>query len=272
MRNENYRDRNMLTGELRNLRPAEKAKEFCRYFVEFGGLKPDGSVLDVGSGRGRMAIPLTGYLSDEGNYEGFDVVPERVRMCEEYITSSYPNFRFQLADIFNSSYNPQGQYRAENFVFPYEDSYFDFVFLNSVFTHMLPEAVENYVSEISRVLKPDGRCLITYFLLNKESQRLIEEGASDRQFRHRRGKWGGVHNPDIPERAVAYNEQFVRRLYDRHGLHLHEPIHYGSWSGRKEFLSRQDIVVATRSTSHHPRDESSMVQNIKSGIRRFLDK
>lgn len=36
--------------------------EFLRYFTEYGGMKPDNSVLDVGCGIGRMAIPMTNYL------------------------------------------------------------------------------------------------------------------------------------------------------------------------------------------------------------------
>ena len=36
--------------------------EFLRYFTEYGGMKPDNSVLDAGCGIGRMAIPMTHYL------------------------------------------------------------------------------------------------------------------------------------------------------------------------------------------------------------------
>jgi cyclopropane fatty-acyl-phospholipid synthase-like methyltransferase len=38
-------------------------KEFLRYFVDLAGLKPDQAVLDVGCGKGRMAVSLTHYLS-----------------------------------------------------------------------------------------------------------------------------------------------------------------------------------------------------------------
>jgi SAM-dependent methyltransferase len=220
--------------------------EFFRYFVELGDLKPHERVLDVGCAVGRMAVPLTGYLSETGGYEGFDVVPKGVRWCEENITPRYPNFRFRLADIFNGRYNPKGKYRPEEYTFPYEDESFDFVFLTSVFTHMLPKEVKNYASEISRVLKPGGRCLITYFLLNEESLGLIEKGASDWEFHHSRGKWCRVVDPEQPERAVAYDERFVHRLYRRNGLSATGPVAYGSWCGREEFLGYQDIIVASR--------------------------
>lgn len=221
-------------------------KEFFGYLVDLGDLKPHERVLDVGSGIGRVAVPLTGYLGEGGGYEGFDVVPKGVHWCEENITPRYPNFRFQVADIYNKRYNPEGEHRAEEYVFPYEDASFDFVFLTSVFTHMMPKGVRNYFSEISRVLRPGGRSLITYFLLNEESRGLVEEGASDWDFRHKRGKWCRVVDPEQPERAVAYDEQFVRRRYPEHGLSVSRPIAYGSWCGRKEFLSYQDIVVASK--------------------------
>ena len=46
-------------------------REFLRYFIDLGQLKPGDRVLDVGSGIGRMAVPLTRYLGQEGGYEGF---------------------------------------------------------------------------------------------------------------------------------------------------------------------------------------------------------
>lgn len=53
----------------------QTGQEFLRYFKDLGHLKPNHRVLDVGSGIGRMAIPLTSYLNHEGSYEGFDIVP-----------------------------------------------------------------------------------------------------------------------------------------------------------------------------------------------------
>ena len=34
--------------------------------------------------------------------------------------------------------------------------------------------------------------------------------------------------------------------FDKYGLNIKEPVYYGSWSGRKEILSYQDINRATR--------------------------
>src|SRR5437660_12267383 len=112
-----------------------------------------------------MARPLTKYLKG-GSYEGIDIVARSVQWCQRTYASRYPNFRFHFADIYNKVYNPDGKHQASEYRLPFETSSFDFVFLTSVFTHMLPQYMEHYLSEVVRVLKPSNRCLITYFLIN----------------------------------------------------------------------------------------------------------
>lgn len=219
--------------------------EFLKYFIEIGGLKKNDRVLDVGCGIGRMAVPLTTFLSDEGSYEGFDIVAKGIGWCTKRITPKFPNFKFQLADISNPRYNPKGKQKSSAYRFPYADQSFDFIFLTSVFTHMLPEDVENYLSQIMRVLKPGGRCLITFFLLNPDSLRLMDENKSKFNFRHNYGDCR-VEYEDMPENAVSYDEAFIRNLYEKYKLKMVDPIHYGSWSGRENFVSFQDIIVATK--------------------------
>lgn len=102
-----------------------------------------------------MAAPLAAYLSKEGSYEGLDIVVQAVRWCSENITPRYPNFRFVHADIYNKSYNPEGKITAHQYAFPYGEASFDFVFLTSVFTHMLPADVENYLHQVSRVAEEE---------------------------------------------------------------------------------------------------------------------
>src|SRR5688572_13819673 len=58
-------------------------KGFLHYFTELGGLQPEEKVLDVGCGIGRMAIPLTGYLSKTSEYHGFDIVKAGITWCND---------------------------------------------------------------------------------------------------------------------------------------------------------------------------------------------
>jgi len=219
--------------------------KYLERFVELGGLEPDQRVLDVGCGVGRMAVPLTSYLSERGTYRGFDVVERSIRWCDRRITSQHGNFRFDHVDVFNEHYNPGGKLRANDFDFPYPDGSFDFTFLISVFTHLLPADMKNYLSEVARVLAPGGRCFITYTLLNDEALSLIETGQSHLPLVHEMDGYRTTE-PDEPETSVAFHESDVRALYIEHGLEIIEPIRYGSWSGRKSD-SHQDVVVAAKS-------------------------
>ena len=223
----------------------KQGEEGLKYFVELCGLKPDERVLDIGCGSGRMAFPLTGYLDKRGSYEGFDIVADEINWDRIKITAKYPNFHFQLADIYNKAYNPKGKYKASEYKFPFGNGSFDFIFLTSVFTHMLPQDMENYFSEIARVLKRDGRCLITFFLLNTESIRLIETKSSLLDFQYRFKRYWTI-DKNAHEAAVAYDEKFIRGLYEKYGLSIAEPISYGSWCKRKKFLNYQDIVIAIK--------------------------
>lgn len=220
--------------------------EFLEYFVSWCGLQPDHDVLDVGSGIGRMAIPLTRYLSRDAQYRGFDITERSVRWCQEHITPRHPNFQFTHADVFNRFYNPNSTLQPVEHRFPYDDASFDFVFLTSVFTHMLPDDLRHYAEEIARVLRPGGYCFISYFLLNDESVGLMRGGYSRPYVFWPAGPVHSVIDHRVPEAAVAYREDHIRAVYDAVGLQVVEPIRYGRWCGRQEYLSLQDLVLGVK--------------------------
>ena len=213
---------------------------YLRRFVELAGLTPDKAVLEPGCGTGRMAEPLARYLTT-GSYDGFDVVREAITKCERQIIR--PNFRFQHVDVANRFYNPEGRIRPEEFEFPYPDESFDFVFLTSVFTHMLPPEVKHYLGEIKRVLRPGGRCLATFFVLNKESLAAARNGGSRKHFPHK-GDGYFYNAPNRPEASVGYREEDVLGFLE--GFEL-QALQYGHWSGRQDAGAvGQDIVVVNR--------------------------
>lgn len=192
-----------------------------------------------------MAIPLTEYLREGGEYWGFDIVKKRIEWCQRHISSKFPHFHFIHANIYNKHFHPEGAVQPEDFRFPFEDNSFDLIFLISVFTHMLPGSVENYLSEIARTLKPTGRCFITFFLLNDESENQIRAGNAHHTFPFPYGACR-VHSFETPETEIAYPEQLVINLFEKYNLEVIPPIHYGSWSGRPDFLDNQDIIIAKK--------------------------
>jgi SAM-dependent methyltransferase len=69
--------------------------------IEHAGLTPQSTVLNVGSGTGRLALPLTQWLVPEAEYVGVEIVIEGVSWCIDNTTPKYPNFHFVHADIQN---------------------------------------------------------------------------------------------------------------------------------------------------------------------------
>ncbi len=219
-------------------------EEFAGYARELASLTPSDRVLEVGSGVGRIALPLTQIINGEGSYDGIEIVPRGVRWCQQNVTPKYPNFRFHHADIANSTYNRRGKIAAAEYRFPFADSSFDLVLLTSVFTHLLPTTTAHYLSEIARVLAPGGRVLATFYLLNDESLQLLDAGRCVISFPYE-ADGARVMDADAPENAVAMPEAQVQELLDRVGLSI-RTVHYGSWCARAEPLSHQDVVIAVK--------------------------
>ena len=214
------------------------------------GLTARSNVLDIGSGIGRLAIPLTELITSPGSYDGLEIVERGMRWCTRNITPMHPHFRFTHANIFNAEYNPGGTVKAAEYELPYGDSSFDVVCLFSVFTHMLITDVEHYLAEISRVLRPDGRLAATFLILNEESLKSMRAGKGVYDFRYHEGpQWLLEDGMLARELSVGYEEDYVRSLYARNGLDV-SGFYAGSWSGQPSAPEvgwlGQDLVVASK--------------------------
>lgn len=214
-----------------------------RWYVsqfEAAGLKANGRVLDMACGVGRMAIPLMDSF-EIGSYDGFDTSGTMIRWCQRQITSRDPRFTFSHAPIHNRKYNPFGGVWATEYRFPYADDSFDFAFATSLFTHLGIEETSHYLSELRRVLKPDGTALITFFLIGGEGRPV--DGRSDGfDFAYDFGPLKTI-NPKEPEAAVAYPEQLLMEAMDVAGLVLAQPITYGRWPQESVGHDIQDRLV-----------------------------
>jgi cyclopropane fatty-acyl-phospholipid synthase-like methyltransferase len=63
------------------------------------------------------------------------------------------------------------------------------ILLKSVFTHLRPAEVENYLKEVARLLKADGRCLAPFFLLNQEQELLAAKASNTPKFSYGDRQW-----------------------------------------------------------------------------------
>lgn len=221
------------------------AEESIQHLLELAELKPDASVLEVGCGCGCSARLLTRRLADRGGYWGFDVDAESIAWCQKHLEANRPNFHFQLADVYDELFRPKGRFKPAVYRFPYLDDYFDLVLIAAAFTRMAEAEMQNYLSQVRRVLKPGGRCAINFFLINEESKRLISEGlgtvnvsCANRDYQ--------LSQRNHCAAPVSYEERFIRECWAKQGLNVLEPIHYGNWCGRSGAFHCPDILVATK--------------------------
>ncbi len=230
------------------------------FFVEQAGLQPHHRVLDVGSGIGRIARGLTTYLEPfrfdahigqnlvnttiqgTGTYDGFDAIKLGVDWCTKNITAKHPNFRFQYVALENDLYRNDGQ-NAAQFTFPYPDDSFDFIILTSVFTHMLPDEVSRYLSEIQRVMSKNGTCVATFFIFNKETKILLET-KTDFHFPFDFGHYA-LMDDKVKSANVAFDESFLNKTIANNNLAVTKKID-GFWRlGEREsdIQDFQDVLI-----------------------------
>jgi SAM-dependent methyltransferase len=223
------------------------AWEYRAYLTLLCGLRETSAVLELGCNHGRTALGLLGYLKPPGRYEGLDIMPEQIAFAQRAIHPEYPNFNFTLADIQNGVYNPGGKFDAAEFRFPYPDETFDVAYAASVYTHLLPAVVENYLRETRRVLRKGGRCLFSFFVLDFYKGK----GTSTCELYEFEHLLAGhddvaVHDPAVPEAVIAYSRWFITRAAAAARLTV-EQIQPGIWS-RSESLqvNEQDLVVLAK--------------------------
>lgn len=218
----------------------EVGEHLAQLLIAAAGLRPEERVLDVACGIGRVAVPLTRYLTT-GSYTGFDVSAAAIRWCRAEISSRHPNFSFIYADVISRHYNPRGVIKPTTFTFPCANESIDVAFLSSILTHLTPDAAAHYVAETSRVLKPAGRAVMTFFLIDKE----VREKKPAPGFNTYPEPWWAIQDPNDPEAAVAYDIKVVEQALRGRGLDITE-ISRGAWSGHTNARTYQDVVVSLK--------------------------
>ena len=87
--------------------------------------------------------------------------------------------------------------------------------------------------------------MITFFILNHDARVYIRTGISSIDFKYPYEDCLVVDR-DKPEYIISYDEEVVRKLCESYDMKVLDPIHYGSWCGRRNFQSYQDFIVASK--------------------------
>jgi SAM-dependent methyltransferase len=197
--------------------------------LERGIVRLNSRIVDLGCGCGRYAITLRDMLCHDrrfsGHYMGVDVDAEMLNWCRAHFPPD--RFTFHRVDTYSRTYNPNSAQTpaaasvgnngaavaatpatpAENFPslqLSLESSSQDFVFANSLFSHLLEEQFRDYLRESARVLGPEGCLQFSVFCLEH-----VGRGPGSRwSFRHTSGA-AYVENLKYPEAAVAYTRSWL---------------------------------------------------------------
>jgi SAM-dependent methyltransferase len=206
--------RSQVPGDFRDV-----GTEFLRYFRQFGGLRPEDSVLELGCGPGRMALPLTGYLSERGRYVGVDTWDAAVIWCRRRITPRHRNFKFQTIGT-------DGAWSAGSRL-SFEEGSFDFAIVCSL-ARLDLDTYRAYVSEAGRLLRAGGALVANCYLLTP---------------RGRSQKTGQIEHD--PSRKIVLTKDDLGVLLSSAGLCIEE-IYPGTWDHHPAPLSYQDFIVARK--------------------------
>ena len=212
-------------------------------------VKSDMSILDFGSGCGRLAVPMMQFLSEKGAFVGIDIVPKLVEFTNKEIASRQKNFEFYLSSDENKLYNKfldvlKPDLAPTKQLDDFPENRFDVISAFSVFTHLTDKEASGYLKKFRSLLKPDGKIIISCFLVNDSTREYLRNKQStipfpDEVFENR-DVYYYAHDEELT--AVGYLEDKFQKLAFDAGF---EPFvtYHGHWCGRPIRQFYQDIIV-----------------------------
>jgi SAM-dependent methyltransferase len=230
--------------------PLEVAADSVRLISMTAGLHPTDNILDLGCGCGRYGTALTQHIASTSKYYGIDIVPALIEFAQRRITSKFGNFQFFTIEQNNSSYD---YYRTASHTSSIRNiseicasGSIDLCIATSLFTHLDFAVAKRYLEDIYAALQVDGRAYLTFFLLDATTRALMKGGQPSFTFGHASLDDGVYYDrPDAPMHAVAFDETTLRAVLSSCGFYI-DQIQYGSWAGRRNAQTYQDVVVARR--------------------------
>ena len=218
--------------------------------------KSDNRILDVGCGTGLLAIAAEPFVQGKGKYVGMDATKKDIDFCRKHYPPS--SFEFIHLDVNNPAYAPEQKKR--NMTWPVKDNSFDLVTALSVWTHLNEEdAVFNF-KEAERVLKPGGKAILTFFVLDEVYRETLDKRTDGpgrfHMFSQKRwifnqasygsDAWFHPEWAEVPEWAIAVTEKGLERMMSGTNMDLTEKL-MGSWK-EEPGIYFQDILIFQKKT------------------------
>jgi SAM-dependent methyltransferase len=210
-------------------------------------------MLDVGCGTGLLGIAAEPLLVEGGHYVGLDVMEADIEFCRAHYPS--PPFEFIHFDIHNPAYAPAQEKTHRSW--PLDTARFDIVTALSVWTHLSENDATFYLREVSRVLRPDGIALITFFILDAAYELSLprRSKAPGRYHNTSQDKWifdqrsygsDAWFHPRwarVSEVAIAVTAAGLERLLAAAGLRIIQ--HYpGNWKETPGVYFQDVLILA----------------------------
>ena len=194
---------------------------------------------------------------------GVDVVERMVSFCREVIGSRYSNSNFYACAVSASYLREQQRENPKNL--PSIDEVltqhapFDLVLAFSVFTHLLPEEMDVYLSLFDRILKADGWLVLTFFFLDEwtrpkiRNRELPEMVTGDTP--NPVPEPGRVYytSPSNPCAVVAIALEDVLQMVKVHGFQPRQIV-FGSWWVLTSEMSQDTLILQRVSENQVPAD------------------
>ena len=141
-------------------------------FLVKHGLKPHHTMLDIGCGTLRGGRHFIRYLNPQ-NYSGMDISPKAIAFAKQLVTGE------GLTDK-----HPQLLLSEDkNLKFEmFSNQTFDFLFAQSVFTHLPTDAIEECFQHIGTIMHDKSVFFFTFFASGKPEQRNLKDFAYPYSF------------------------------------------------------------------------------------------
>ncbi|NPD87412.1 MAG: class I SAM-dependent methyltransferase [Asgard group archaeon] len=212
--------------------------------------KTNNLILDVGCGTGLLGVASEPFLGENGLYIGIDVRKKNTDFCR---TNYVGNYVFQHLDLQNLRYAPdqepiRKQWQVEN-------ESIDMITALSVWTHLNEADAIFYFKEINRVLKKNGKAIITFFVLDDDYYNNLDKRTDDTGVYHNFPKsrytfdqpctesnhWFHPKWVKQPEDAIGITNEGIEKLVENTNLKL-KKTYVGNWKEHPG-LYFQDILI-----------------------------